>query len=623
MNMDFEKEQNDMKRFFVISLFLFCIVAGRILCDEPSKVYNTENKKIADEAIKQASENLAEASDEKTMSYEVDLIGLKKKYQNALVKIEFTMIGNKFETKMNPTKSERYYSGDEPPHGTGFFISQNEILTNAHVVEDARNGSIKIKSPATGNVEFKAEIVGIGNSETIDLAILKLPEDEILRFKKRSGLEKIPVLELGDSGDVKQADPLAIFGYPQSSDELKIIQAKVTGRQYLKLKIGKFICGHQFIEVGPGGVVQPGNSGGPALNKDGRVVGIPSRGSGWGSEQGWLIPSNVVLHFIKQIKENDCGKKPLELPKLGISLTENFTGTAVWTDAPEDCVIFELGVVVREVTPGSLADDWGLKARDIIVGFANKQKKISCALDFEGYRVITGKMKQWPTDVKSADPNSDDDELIKFHISEMVMTSEPDDDITIWYVRKGSSEIKKIEKKMVNKQPVPLSHLGTFDKPEFELWGDFVAQDFNDYNATLYEVPNEELIKGGALVTFVEPNSLASRRGMELNARSTYGFSFSYEYEPATTWVIIDSVNEKPVKNLKELKDALRKAEKEFVDKQKSKGYDPAKKILMKERYVQIGFRTNTYDGNVLSLNPAFPIDEALECKKSTVATAE
>ena len=145
---------------------------------------------------------------------EIDLSSLKSRFQDGVVKIEFTAISNKEVTQLNPTKSEEYYSGNEPPHGSGFFISDTEILTNAHVVEQARKGSIRVKTPATGNVEFKVEVVGVGGSEDIDLALLRLPQDELLRLKRRSGLSKVPVLALGDSDQVKQADPLAIFGYP-------------------------------------------------------------------------------------------------------------------------------------------------------------------------------------------------------------------------------------------------------------------------------------------------------------------------------------------------------------------------------------------------------------------------
>lgn len=563
---------------------------------------------------------------------DLDLAMLKRKFQNALVKIEFTLITNVEETKFNPTKSESYYADVDPPHGTGFFISESEILTNAHVVEDARAGSIRIKSPATGNVEFKADVLGLGWSESIDLAVLSLPPDEMARFKKRSGLKTIPTLKFGDSDEVRQADPLAIFGYPESSDDLKIIQAKVTGRQYLRTGFDEFVCGHQFIEVGPAGVVQPGNSGGPALDAAGAVVGVPSRGS-WQATQGWLIPSRVVQRFLDKIRSNDRGRQNIEIPDLGISLTENFPGTAVWTGAGEDLVLYELGVVIRDVIPGSLSDKWGLKPNDVLVGFANEKQKISCALDFKGYRVTTGKMSVWPqpegasaasqpampaSAAASSGEEAETDEATadaaKLHINELIMASQPGDKITLWYLRRGEP-LATMSHVLEYKPPIRLPHLGTYEKPEFELWGDFVAQDFNDYNAMLFEVPPEEILKGGALVTFVEPNSLASRRGMRPESRAPIGFAFFSEQEFITRWVIIDSVNGQKVKNLEDFRGQLRKAEQVFEAKQKEEGYDPARKALMKERYVQLGFRTNTTEGRVLELSPGFPIDESLECR--------
>ncbi len=555
---------------------------------------------------------VAAQTDEKAV--ELNLADLKSKYQNCVVKIEFTLITNLEETKFNPTKSEDYYADDEPPHGSGFFVSEAEILTNAHVVETARRGSIRIKSPATGNVEFKPVVVGIGGTETIDLALLRLPDDEVLRFKKRSGLEAIPSLEFDDSDLVKQADEIAIFGYPESSNELKIIQGEVTGRQYLKMDFDKFICGHQFIEVGPAGVVQPGNSGGPALNADGNVIGLPSRG-GW--NQGWLIPANVATQFLRQIKESDAGRLPIRYPKMGWRLTENFAGTSVWAGGDEDMVTFELGVVVREVITGSLADDWGIKANDIIFGWANKEQGISCALDFKGYRVVTGEMKHWPPSNPTTETEENEDpELKKLHLNELIMMSNPGDEVTLWVLRKGKTP-ETITRRIEYKEPVELEHLGAFEKPDYEQWGDFIAQDFNDYSCNLFAVPPAEVIKGGALVTYVEPNSLAARRGMELQSRDLFGFQYFFGFETTAKWVIIYTVNGKPVKNLSQLRAALRKAESAFDFKKSSSAYDPATKLIMKERYVQIGFRTNTPDGRVLHLTPGFPIDEALEYRKA------
>jgi hypothetical protein len=298
-------------------------------------------------------------------------------------------------------------------------------------------------------------------------------------------------------------------------------------------------------------------------------------------------------------------------------------------------VLFELGVLVSEVLPGSLAAKWGLRERDIILGFANESRGLSAALDFRGYRVTTGRMAQWPQDLATtitdlAAPAADGTPVAditttteppKLHLSEMVMLSRPGDRITLWYVRPGVPGVQRIDQPMEHIEPAPVPHLGTYDKPPFELWGDFVAQDFNDLNVALFEVPLREVLAGGVLVTAVEPNSLASRRGMAINPRSLFGFSFGGG-SPSTSWVIIDRVNGQPVRNLTELRRALRLAEKQFDMVRKAPGWKPERLPFTRERYAEIGFRTNTTQGNILRLSPAFPIDEALESRESAEETA-
>jgi S1-C subfamily serine protease len=550
----------------------------------------------------------------------IDLQHLNKEYRNSVVKIEFTTVINLRETKLNPEKSERY-SGrdDEGSHGTGFFINDEEILTNAHVVENARRGSIRIKSPATGNLKFKVEVIGIGSMNTIDLALLRFPKDEQMRFKKRSGLNKISHLKFGDSNKLKQSDHLAILGYPKSSDEIKVIEAEVTGRQYQHFNSQNFFINHQFIEVGPGGVIQRGNSGGPALDINGTVVGIPTLGDYQGN-QGWLIPIDIVKMFLDRIRNNQTGKIPLNIPELGVELLRNFPGTLVRAGAPEDITLFELGVVIREVFPQSTAEKWGLKSGDILVGFANKQKGISCALDFEGYRVVTGNMAKWPQG-KGTVSNLNKP---KFHLKELMFTSNIGDEVTLWYLRppdNGSPaaiiKLQQITNKIEKDSQNLLPNIGLYEKPEYEYWGDFIAQDFNEYNTKSFGVPITEVLKGGVLVTYVEPNSLASHRGLEIsNLYSPRYFAAMYGMggTGGQKWYIIEFVNGKPVKNLKSLKKALRTAEKQFEDKKKSREYKQEKKNLYRERYAQVGIRTNSLEGKIVRFNATFPIDDALEC---------
>lgn len=548
----------------------------------------------------------------------IDIQALNKKYCNAIVRIESTPVINMGETKLNPRKSESYTGGDDVgAHGSGFFLNDSEIVTNAHVVEDARKGSIRIKTPASGNVTFKVDVMGVGGSGSVDLAVLKLPQDERMRYQKHTGFKTIPHLSFGNSDSLKQSDPLAIFGYPTVSDELKVIQAEVTGRQYQHEGLQDFYSNHQYIEVGPGGVVQPGNSGGPALDLTGMVVGIPTLGD-WQGNQGWLIPIAIVREFIGRIRNNRAGSVGLQIPKLGIVLSKNSAGTLVLSGAPEEVVLFELGVIVREVFPKSMGETWGLKAGDILVGFANKQRKICCALDFEGYRVVTGKMSRWP----QSNEGVSNINLSKIHLFEMIFTSTIGDEISLWYVRPSSGAVSgdslrimtnRITQDMISSLPA----IGLYEKPVYEYWGDFVAQNFNDFNVPLFSVPVPEIVLGGVLVTYVEPNSLASHAGLEMSKRFGYSmFGFRGHrggMRGGERWYIIEKINGIPVADLKGFSTALREAEKVFSARQAAPGYRPERKLLYRERYVQLGIRTNTDEGRILHFNAAFPIDEAME----------
>ena len=556
----------------------------------------------------------------RTGVYDINLQHLNARYRNAVVRIEFTAVLNFAETKLNPRKSEQYIGSDaEGGHGTGFFINENEILTNAHVVEFARRGSIYIKSPATGNVKFKVEVEGIGGSSSIDCAVLRLPSDEQMRLKKQSGLKTIPFLNLGSSDSLKQSDPLAIFGFPTNSDELKVIQAEVTGRQYQHYGGSTFHYNYQFIEVGPGGVVQSGNSGGPALDRNGTVVGIPTLGDYQGN-QGWLIPISIVKLFLKRIRENKIGSVPLDIPELGVTLARNAVGNLVLAGAPEDITLFELGVMVREVGLKSLAEKWGVARNDIIVGFSNQQKKYSCALDFEGFRVVTGAMARWPRK-KGGISNLN---APKLHLVEMMFTSAIGDSVTLWILRRpssGSASMPKglftISRTIDRNDDVKIPELGLYDKPDYEYWGDFVAQDFNSYNTSALNVPITEIAKGGVLVTYVEPNSIASQNGLHLNAS---GSSLSYRMRSrrfsrgAELWDIIEQVNGKPVADLAQFRTALRSSENRFDSLKRSSTYKPERKKLCPQRYVEFTVRTKSEKEETMSFPMTLPIDDALEC---------
>ncbi len=115
--------------------------------------------------------------------------------------------------------------------------------------------------------------------------------------------------------------------------------------------------------------INPGNSGGPLLNLDGKVVGLAtaifSRSGGY-MGIGFAIPSNMVQSIKDQLVETGevtRGYLGVVIQELTAPLKESF-------DLEET-----QGVLVAEVSPGSPADEGGLKQGDVIVNFNGKPVK--------------------------------------------------------------------------------------------------------------------------------------------------------------------------------------------------------------------------------------------------------
>ena len=219
--------------------------------------------------------------------------------------------------------------------GSGFIVSPDGvILTNAHVVRDADEVTVKLQDRR----EYRAKV--LGSDPKTDVAVLKIDA------------KNLPVVPLGNTRNLQVGEWVLAIGSPyglESTVTAGVVSAK--GRSIDQ-------NGVQFIQTDV--AVNPGNSGGPLFNTRGEVVGINSQiYSQTGGYQGlsFAIPIDVAV----RIKDQIVATGKVQHAKLGVGLQDVGQGfaDAFKLQSPD-------GALVSNVERGSAADKAGLKAGDVI-----------------------------------------------------------------------------------------------------------------------------------------------------------------------------------------------------------------------------------------------------------------
>ncbi|BCS53641.1 S1C family serine protease [Geobacter sp. SVR] len=138
-------------------------------------------------------------------------------------------------------------------HGSGFLVSPHGyIITNAHVVFGTGDSPV-VKF--LNGTEKPAELIKIDNLR--DLALLKVE------------CSRCQYLSLGDSDRIEVGDAVAAVGTPLAlKNEGMVTMGQIKSRQAIQ-GIGR---GQDFIQSSI--LTAPGNSGGPLLNREKRVIGV-------------------------------------------------------------------------------------------------------------------------------------------------------------------------------------------------------------------------------------------------------------------------------------------------------------------------------------------------------------
>ena len=223
-------------------------------------------------------------------------------------------------------------SGTAQAQGSGFvYDTTGHVITNAHVVDGAQSAKVRFADGKT----YDATVVGVDAST--DLAVLKVEAPS----------SALHPLELADSSQAAVGDVVVAIGSPfglENSVTTGIVSA--LGRS-MKAPNGYTITGSIQTDA----AINHGNSGGPLLDLDGKVVGVNAQiesESGGNDGVGFAIPSSTVKSIVTQILEDGS----VQHAYLGVSVTAAADGTA--------------GAQLAEVRSGTPAAEAGLQAGDVL-----------------------------------------------------------------------------------------------------------------------------------------------------------------------------------------------------------------------------------------------------------------
>jgi S1-C subfamily serine protease len=246
--------------------------------------------------------------------------------------------------------------------GAGFIIAGPRILTNAHVISNARYITVERENDPK---KYTAEVKFVAHD--CDLAVLDVVEPGFFTGLKPLEIGGIPQLE----------STVSVYGYPIGGERLSVTRG-VVSRIDFQIYSHSAVDSHLACQIDA--AINPGNSGGPVL-QGGKVVGVAFQGYSGDVAQnvGYMIATPVIQHFLSDISDGhydhyvDLAITPFRLQnpaeRRALGLKDEDTG-----------------VMVGEVVPEGTCDGF-LKVGDVILALDDRRVASDGFIEIEGERV--------------------------------------------------------------------------------------------------------------------------------------------------------------------------------------------------------------------------------------------
>jgi S1-C subfamily serine protease len=224
--------------------------------------------------------------------------------------------------------------------GTGFFINRVHIVTNYHVIRNFDT----LKVYAYNHPFAITNVKVIGYDAEVDIAVIEVLDDIDHKFFEWADTEPL----IGDD----------VYALGHGVSQIWSLTKGILSYDYRPNPGTSFV---HYIQTDA--VINAGNSGGPLLNEDGKVVGVntllisPDKNY---VGYGYVIPTPLVKRVVEQILATGQHIKPSIGIIMGIINDE-----ALYGKLKEEGM--EHFLEIKEVMPDSPANRFGLLAGDIIV----------------------------------------------------------------------------------------------------------------------------------------------------------------------------------------------------------------------------------------------------------------
>ena len=228
--------------------------------------------------------------------------------------------------------------------GSGFAIdAEGHIVTNEHVIHDAEEITVTFKDGTSAKAKL------IGRDDKTDLALLKADVKG-----------PVPFVEFGNSDDVRVGDWIVTVGNPFGlghSVNVGVVSAR--GRT---IGAGPY---DDFLQIDA--QINRGNSGGPAFDVHGNVVGVNAAifsPNGGNVGIGFAIPAEMAQKVVADLMANGV----VERGWLGVNIQplNDEIAQSLGLEKAE-------GALVAQVNDDSPAEKAGLRAGDVIIAVGDER----------------------------------------------------------------------------------------------------------------------------------------------------------------------------------------------------------------------------------------------------------